>query len=162
MKLQAPSISERSLPVDPSEDVGDFESLVMYSCELLSETDCRFLVSGFGQKEWPVSIEYDLSTVLEQLPDLISGIRAGEVSELDFYAQGTQRILDFIPGAERLEIKCRSGTLWVPDPEVEFIDEVDAESMLVQLAVDFSVTLRRFVPNLAELPPFPEWASRSL
>ncbi|WKV76510.1 hypothetical protein AW27_033385 [Streptomyces sp. PCS3-D2] len=68
----------------------DYESLAMDACQLLSDTDALFVVSGFGQEEWPVSISYDLSSVIEQLPVAIDALRSGLLAEIDLYGQGIE------------------------------------------------------------------------
>ncbi|WP_327047986.1 hypothetical protein OG320_08960 [Microbispora sp. NBC_01189] len=160
--LEGPVLRDEVLFVDPAEDLEEFDSVIMYSCELLSETDCRLLVGGFGQDVWPVSIDYDLSTILEQLPTLIADLRAGQLTELDFYAQGVQRILDFIPDGEMLRIRCRSGTSWTPEPEFEVAAKEDIVSMLTRLASDFASILQRVAPSIGTLMPFPQWAAGRL
>jgi hypothetical protein len=53
----------------------DYDSLVMDSCDLLSHADCRFIVSGFGQVEWPVSgIGADFTDVPWYLGALFPGL----------------------------------------------------------------------------------------
>lgn len=162
IELESPAAHDYELTGDVIEELDGFESLVMVSCQLLSEAGCRFMVGGFGQEVWPVSVDYDLSTVIEQLPTLVSGIRAGETAELDFYAQGTERILDFVPLNGALKIRCRSGTSWTPVPQFEYSSREEVESMFTRLAANFASTLQRVAPKLGALAPFPEWASGRL
>ncbi|WP_440107636.1 hypothetical protein [Streptosporangium sp. H16] len=136
----------------------EFEALVLLGCNLVAETGCHFWVGGFGQDEWPVSLPYDLAVVLEQLPELLLNIRKRKETELDFYSQGLQRVLDFSPSDEGWKIRCRSGTNWVPDPEIETITSSHLESSLVKLAEDFVSILRQLAPRIAEAPPFSAWA----
>ncbi|MYT26914.1 hypothetical protein GTW69_42750, partial [Streptomyces sp. SID7760] len=89
MSLTPPSaeLPTDLLDVELSED---YESLAMDACQLLSDTDARFIVSGFGQEEWPVNISYDLSSVIEQLPAAIDALRSGSPAEIDLYGQGIE------------------------------------------------------------------------
>jgi hypothetical protein len=135
----------------------DFTSLVMDGCSLLEEAGCRFLVSGFGQNPWPVDVRYDLSTVVEQLADVLEGLRAGEETELDFFGQGIERTLDFTPGPDGVRIRCRSGTTWEPDPVIEYASSEDLRRMFVRLAVDFAEALVLVSPDLERVPPIPAW-----
>ncbi|MGW7333575.1 hypothetical protein ACWGIU_34235 [Streptomyces sp. NPDC054840] len=135
----------------------DYESLAMDACQLLSETDARFLVSGFGQEEWPVSVSYDLSSVIEQLPQAIDSLQSGRSVEIDLYGQGIERRLTFTPTGDTTEIRCVSGTAWRPDPEVEVLSRAAALELLTGLAADFGSALRRAAPELAMVTPFAKW-----
>jgi hypothetical protein len=135
----------------------DFTSLIIDGCSLLEEAGCRFLVSGFGQGSWPVDVRYDLSTVMEQLVDVLADLRAEKESELDFYGQGIERVLDFFPGPDGVRIRCRSGTAWEPNPTVEHASTEDLQRMFVRLAVDFAEALALVSPDLARVPPIPAW-----
>lgn len=140
----------------PGEEV-DYQSLIMDACSLLSQTDCRFLMAGFGDDDWGVDVAYDLSVVLEQLPLLLAGLRGGADVELDIYSQGMERTLQFGRRAGQVLIHCLSQTSWVPDPDTEILPFDDLEVMLVQLAVDFSMSLELVSPEMSSAPPFPEW-----
>lgn len=153
--LQQPSNSSLRTEIDKPPD--DYLSLVMEACSLLGETDCRFFVSGFGDNAWPVDVYYDLSTVLEQLPDLLAGLRAGEGGILDFYGQGIERRLEFFPEGRKVGIRCRSGTAWKPNPTVEYADLDYLESIFVRLAVDFSLALEKVNLDFARTPPISAW-----
>ncbi|MEW2418197.1 hypothetical protein AB0953_31515 [Streptomyces sp. NPDC046866] len=156
MSLTTPSAA---LPPDllDVELSDDYESLAMDACQLLSETDARFLVSGFGQEEWPVTLSYDLSSVIEQLPEAITRLRAGRSAEIDLYGQGIERCLTFEPRGDATEIRCVSGTAWRPDPDVEVLSRTAALELLTGLAADFGTALRKAAPELAARTPFANW-----
>ncbi|MEV1329877.1 hypothetical protein AB0J20_09905 [Micromonospora costi] len=135
----------------------DYESLVMEACALLSETDCRFFVGGFGQDDWRLDVAYDLSAVLEQLPSILVGLRAGTEAELDLYSQGVERTLTFTRIGQDVIIRCRSQTSWVPNPDTEIMSSHDLESMFVRLANDFAASLELVDPDISSLPPFRDW-----
>lgn len=158
--LEQPS----NLPLlkEVTESPEDYVSLVIEACSLLGETDCRFLVSGFGDSSWPVDVCYDLATVLEQLPDLLATLRVGEGGVLDFFGQGVERRLEFFSSARQVEIRCRSGTAWKPDPATEQSELDHLEVMFVRLAFDFSIALEKVSPTLARTPPISAWQHREV
>ncbi|KOY50133.1 hypothetical protein [Streptomyces sp. XY332] len=135
----------------------DYESLTMDACQLLAETDARFVVSGFGQEEWPVNISYDLSSVIEQLPEAIENLQSGRSAEIDLYGQGIERRLTFVPAGDTTEIRCVSGTAWRPEPDTEVLSRTAALELLTGLAGDFGAALRRAAPELATRTPFAQW-----
>ncbi|GAA1765891.1 hypothetical protein GCM10009681_41200 [Luedemannella helvata] len=137
----------------------DFDSVVMELCQVLSETDCTFRIGGFGQSNWPVDVRYDLSTLVEQLPDVLSQIRSRELAEIDFYGQGVERTLRFGVGEERVFVSCISRTRWVPDPAEEELGYSELLSMLESVAAEFSESVQLIWPQLAEMKPFSEWRS---
>ncbi|MFB6578637.1 hypothetical protein ACFCYC_14650 [Streptomyces sp. NPDC056402] len=137
----------------------DDESLAMDACQLLSGTDARFFVSGFGQEAWPVNVAYDLSSVIEQLPGAIGSLGSGRSAEIDFYGQGIERRLTFVPAGDTTEIRCSSGTAWRPDPDVEVLSRTTALDLLTGSAGDFGAATGRAAPELAMRTPFGTWWS---
>ncbi|TGB00992.1 hypothetical protein [Streptomyces sp. MZ04] len=139
---------------EPSED---YDSLVMDCCGLLSQTDSRFHVNGFGQSDWPVDVAYDLSAVMEQLPEAVAALRKGENTEIDFYGQGIERLIEFSPQGTQVAVRCTSRLDWTPRPDVEFALRDDVERLLSGLAHSFKVALDRTSPEMAALEPFSSW-----
>ncbi|MHB9861852.1 hypothetical protein [Streptomyces sp. YIM S03343] len=135
----------------------DYESLVMDACELLAETDCRFHVAGFGQDPWPVDVSYDLSSVIEQLPQACTALRRKERARIDLYGQGIERVIAFDPVAEQITMTCTTQTSWLPDPATETASLSDAEDMLAALAHGFRRALDRACPDIAAREPFARW-----
>ncbi|TQN32861.1 hypothetical protein FHX37_2847 [Haloactinospora alba] len=133
-----------------------YEEMVMEACEYLENTDCGLRVRGFGE-DWPVDVGYDLSTVMEELPDLIESIRATGSGEIDFYAQGMERTLSFSTNGEEVEITCASTTSWRPDPRTEKMGTSELDRMLVSLAVNFGRSVEFISPPLSEREPFASW-----
>jgi hypothetical protein len=138
-----------------------YESLVMLACEQLHETDCRFHMSGFGDPDWRVDVWYDLSVVVEQLPDLLDGIRARRRAEVDIYSQGVERMLTFRPVGAGWEIRCLSRTDWVPEPAVEIVGTTRLAGMFSRLAADFAGSLDVIGSPVARVAPFAGWLSRA-
>lgn len=85
------------LPAHLSED---YDSLVMDASGLLSDAGREFLVDGFGQSGWAVDVSYDLSSVIEQLPTAINALEQNDSVRIDFYGQGVERVLTFVPAGE--------------------------------------------------------------
>lgn len=134
-----------------------FESVVMDLCRALGETDCAFNIAGFGQTEWPVDVRYDLSTFVEQLPELLSRIRAGRSTEVDLYGQGVERTLRFDVEGDRIAATCVSRTGWIPEPPREELDCSELLEMLESVALEFAKSLRLVWPHCAEMVPFVDW-----
>ncbi|WP_406450801.1 nucleoside-triphosphatase [Streptomyces sp. NBC_00876] len=156
----APRSAPAGDPVPPEADE-EYETLVMEACEALAEAgDCGFRMGGFGTPEWPVDVAYDLSTLMEQLPALLAGVRAGREVEVDLYSQGLERTLTFHPEGEVVAIRCASRTRWVPEPEWERVPRDELLAMLTGLAADFADGLAAVDSPLAEVSPFREWRER--
>lgn len=131
----------------------------MQACLHLGESNCEFHVGGFGEDNWHLDVGYDLSTVLEQLPDLLASLRGGIEGECDLYAQGIERTLRFVPEPDRVVIQCLSRTSWSPEPDTEIVALDCLEAMLVKLATDFSLSLEFVNPAMASMSPFCDWRS---
>jgi hypothetical protein len=135
----------------------DYDSLVMEACEVLAETDCAFTIRGFGTYDWPVDLAYDLSTLVEQLPDLLDDLRAHRVGKVDLYGQGVERTLYFHPSSGEVKITCTSRTTWAPKPAVESIDRDELQAMIARFLSMFSTSLKGAGSPLADVAPFPAW-----
>lgn len=109
--------------------VDDHRSILAALCDELSQY-IDFRVSGFGQSRWPVDVETDLPIFLEQLPGAIMKANTGHEFEIDFYEQGLERRLEFIPDGSSFHVTCASGTDWRPDPLFQEIDRLDLIAIL--------------------------------
>lgn len=144
--------------------IDDMVSMLIYACDKLENLHTyRFMVSGFGQHDWPTDLSVDLATILEQLPLVNQNIRIshGECS-LDFYEQGIERKIQFTwpGGAEgKIQLYCSSRTDWKPDPEsVEmYVDEL--RIMLAELQNDFCTACKECMPKLVETEYFKAYCS---
>jgi hypothetical protein len=137
----------------------DYESIVMELCSRLAETDCVFRMAGFGQEQWPVDIRYDLSTLIEQLPELLSGLRSNGSAEVDLYGQGVERTLSFVVAGDHVTVACASRTGWIPNPKVEEIDLAELLAMIESVAFEFARFMRMVWPQCAKNAPFVDWVS---
>jgi hypothetical protein len=155
MELRCPAdMTKIESEVGPADDL---VSLAMDGCSLLAEAECQFIVSGFGDDRWPVDVAYDLSVVMEQLPDVLAELRAGRATPLDFYGQGVERVIDMSPDGPTVTLACRSGTDWVPQPTSLQMPLADLEQTLVRLASSFAGALNIASPGLAASEPLPAW-----
>ncbi|MCP2265839.1 hypothetical protein ACFQHV_04770 [Promicromonospora thailandica] len=140
----------------------DYESLVIEISQVLAEAEgARFVLGGFGRDPWPLSVDYDMSVFLEQLPDLLENLESRDVFRLDMYSQGTEAKLEFLPGDDDVTITCTSRTSWVPEPSTEHIDRDTLLRMLHELAAGFAHAARTVDPALATVEPFEEWLDKS-
>ncbi|WP_328792067.1 hypothetical protein [Streptomyces sp. NBC_00273] len=55
--------------------------------------------------------------MIEQLPEAIDSLRSDRSAEIDFYGQGIERRLTFVPAGDTTESRCSSGTARRPDPD---------------------------------------------
>lgn len=155
LSLEPPSriSAPRALNLDPE----DYPSLVMEACESLAEAGCRFRMGGFGQDDWGLDVGYDLSSVVEQLPDLLAALRAGTKAELDMYTQGVERSLVFDPRGNIVVIRCFSQTSWVPSPDEVVQERFEIVAMLEKLAQAFGEAIAIADPAIGRLRPFDLW-----
>lgn len=143
---------------DPELD--DIRSLLMNICETLSEVgDAQFLVSGFGQSRWPVTVDTDLSVLLEQLPEVRKALRSGDTRfTLDFYEQGVERGLRFERRSDTLLVTCESWhATWKPSPAMATMSVRRLEAMLDALTKRFVRCARVACPHEVTHPWFVAW-----
>lgn len=150
----APGFTELESIGEPG---GDLVTVVMDGCALLAEAGCSFIAGGFGDDSWAVDVGYDLSIVLQQLPDVLGDMRASRPTRLAFSGQGVERVVDISPVGGELELECRSGTDWQPEPRQERVSPIEFESLLVRLASDFADAVSGVSPDLGRSSPLPAW-----
>lgn len=139
------------------EDSNDYQYLVIEGCASLSGTDCRFVIGGFGQDDWRYDIEYDMSSFLEGLPELLAALDSGRAVTMDLYPQGVERGLTFTPQGDGVSVECTSRTSWTPDPRSEYHDLAELLRMTRKLAKDFSEAVSAAAPEIGRLEPFTSW-----
>ena len=144
---------------EPLEDRDEYEYLVMRACGILSEIGCKFHIEGFGSEDWGFDVSYDMSTLMEQLPELLDGLASDGRGEIDFYSQGVERTVTFERVGESYALRCHSRTDWKPSPEVEYVHSVRMEIMLKELISAFSSGLEAASSEISTLDPFRTWCS---
>jgi hypothetical protein len=156
ISLDLPSRSvASSVPAELNAD--DFPSLVMEACEVLRETDCRFRMGGFGQDDWNLDVGYDMSSVIEQLPEVLSALHSGVDAELDLYTPGVERTIRFIVDGSFINAMCQSQTSWVPPRPVERLERNEVMAIFEKLAIDFARAVAIAYPDMASIKPLDRW-----
>ena len=157
-RFEGPTTRPAASDISADPDVLESQDVaIIRACEILSTTDARFFVQGFGLDDWNLDVKYDLSIFLEQTSDVLMGLHARDDSQIDLYSQGVERILTFHPYEESVRIECLSGTSWKPDPSEEDITLDDLISMLSQLVTSFSQTVEGIDGHAARIEPFSSW-----
>lgn len=112
-------------------DLDCIESMLMNVCEQIdNDKECEFQISGFGESRWPVDVDTDLVTFLEQLPLAIRQVSRKKSFSIDFYEQGIERVLMFSHVDEEWIVKCESKTDWNPSIELYSFSSKELENML--------------------------------
>lgn len=144
-------------------EIEEFHSLILSSCEVLAYADFDFHVSGFGQTGWPVDV-WTLSSVLEDLPVILSRLREGKASSIIFGSQATERTVHLVPGPEFVDMTCETWSkTWSPEPRTESIAAPVLEKMLVELGQNFFARLVKALSlEMADVEPLPHWRQGSL
>ncbi|WP_407990837.1 hypothetical protein [Kitasatospora sp. CMC57] len=110
----------------------------MYASKALELSGHRFEIGGFGDPDWKFDVSYDMSTLVEQLPDLIEALGSGTPGVIDFYSQGVERSLTFSPAGDQVRIGCESRTSWKPSPAVEVMERSSLEAMTRDFCATFA------------------------
>ena len=142
MKLMLDNdVYEYSIDNEPREydsSLDDGRSVIADICEVCFESKkIEFQVSGFGQELWPVDCLYDLTCIVEQLPEALESISSKEKFTLNFYEQGMERIVSFDYNEDFYILTCTSRTDWQPNPKTIIAQECDIREILEQLKKDF-------------------------
>jgi hypothetical protein len=146
---------------DPEFD--NIESIIWDICKFLAEDVGEwghFIVSSLGQGCWPVRLTNDLIVVLEQLPDVLQAIAAGEKIQLDFYEQGTEMSIIFTPTGEQYTASCVNMQNYRPSSFVESVESVDRKEILRMLEAvrdEFVRVVGVVAPTLLEHPWMQAW-----
>ncbi len=141
-----------------SEELDNISSILFNLCEVIADADIvDFIVEGFGQSPWPLDIHFDLLTIVDQLSDIIANMRTSQEFTMDFYEQGTERTLTFVPNKKSWLVQCRSDTSWIPDPDFCDVPKLELEKLLSNLAKDFIELANRIAPNLTRHKWFVDW-----
>lgn len=139
--------------ISSAENVGStadcFAGLVADICEYADDNRLAvFTVSGFGEKDWPVDVWYDLSTILE---DMVKAASCMQSDSYDFcvyfLGQGIQRRLVFSEkNGESVDVTCLSETSWKPTPKKISMNKKKLREMVNRFLSNF-FSLARVVVN---------------
>lgn len=143
----------------PDLELEDSLVILMSICEALQNSpSVSFVVSGFGQDQWPVDCRTDLCTVMEQVPELLQQIRADFYPfELDFYEQGIESRLLFEENMNLVKITCSSRTEWVPKPRVIVTTKAEVSNKFEALYCTFINLSNIICKELVNHPSLEDW-----
>ncbi|MFE4709568.1 hypothetical protein ACFRAM_01730 [Paenibacillus sp. NPDC056722] len=143
----------------PDSALDDAVAVLISICEAFeSSLFVSFIVSGFGQDNWPVDCRTDLATIIEQIPDILEKTRAGVFSfQLDFYEQGIERQLVFEEDKNLVRVTCISRTHWIPQPISVFMEKVAVSTMFEEIYSDFFDVSRVLCERLANNTLLNNW-----
>jgi hypothetical protein len=141
------------------EDTEDYDYLAMEACATLEGLGYQFSIGGFGSPDWGSDVGYDMSNLLEQLPALVAGLNGIGEGEIDFYAQGLERTVEFTRHGDSIRMSCTSRTQWRPDPETETSTADALDRMFTDFLTATSAALRQASSPIAGLHPFASWTT---
>lgn len=95
--------------------------------------------------------------MIEQLPDVLEALRTETGVQLDIYSQGIERTIEFLPAGDVVNVRCTSGTSWVPRPQAGELERSYLVAMFERLAREFAIALAVAAPTLAPVSPFNRW-----
>ncbi len=140
----------------------DLDDIIAIFADVLDhiEDNASFCVQGFGIEDWKLSVSYDFSIFLEQLPNSIKAISNDNNFEIGFYAQGTEKIVKFhfLDGVYFADCFNLNGECISLGSEKmgkdEFLD------MLIRIRCDFLEILSAIAPSLRVHPWIIEWIEK--
>ncbi|QRK08616.1 hypothetical protein JQX13_53560 [Archangium violaceum] len=142
-------------------ELDDVRSILRDLCGSLAELpDVRFIVTVGDPM--PVSVRRDLVVVMEQLRDVLAGLREEGTATLDLYEQGIEAQLLFAvrDGQIRIERRDLLGRP-VPPREMDLPREMIMDCLRT-LARTFVDVARRRSPERSAHPWFTDWAQSLL
>ena len=106
-----------SIPYSPeySEEDDDISFVVLEICCYLLQIDCaKFVIQGFedikwaaGSSEcWPADLEYGLSTIIDELPNVVHDLRKRLDSSIYLWEQGVEKKIIIHINGESAELSC--------------------------------------------------------
>lgn len=143
----------------------DNESSVLFDiCKYLHQTrSIEFIVEGFGSERWPVDCEFDLPSVIEELPEIIQNFNNNQYNcILGFYEQGVMReIIISDKGDGNLLLECKSLIPgFLPKPSCIIMDKSTVKKMFEQILRTFINYSRLVCPNLLNEQLFIDWMTK--
>lgn len=139
-------------------ELDDPIAILIDICEVFEISESIvFLVSGFGQEQWPVDCRTDLLTVIEQFPFILKKISKQDFSfQLDFYEQGIERLLIFEEENHQVRVNCVSHTNWTPGDAI-YIEKDKILVLFEQFYHHFLKYSQILCPNLANHSLLSNW-----
>ncbi len=134
-------------------------SVILDICEIFHYAgNIKFVVSGFGEDEWNLSCLMDLPCIIEDLPYILSKIKAKDYNfDLDFYEQGVQRKITFVASGDSVTLKASSWIDWEPNPSETTMNKADIDKMIINLHTDFATYGKELCEHLILNQMFADW-----
>lgn len=162
LRLRIPTKLKRADPgrIQYDPELDDVGSVLHDICEALDLAGVSFLARVCSDQDWPVTVRTDLHVVIEQLNDVLVALTRRDIARLDFYEQGIERTVSFLPNNGTVLIEC---TDMIPDAtskqETVILSRNLVIEELIRLAEDFLRVARMHCPELTSHPWFEEWAT---
>ena len=132
------------------EELDDVRAILMDLCEeLAAQGAVQFRVAGFGDPDWPIDVEVDLSVLMEHVPAAIFSL-----------GRRVQRHLSFKHDGSSYRILCTSSTAWRPSSTEEGMSCKDIEQMLVEVKHEFLRLAEAVSPGVTSHPWMVDWSDR--
>jgi len=141
------------------DELDDERSIIYEICEVFESTGCiSFYVTGFGEEKWPVDCLFDLTTVIEEVPQIINKINNDNYNfVLDFYEQGIEREIVFQEHEGKVNLQCISRTEWQPIPNTITMGKEEIKKLFCDLYNDFVYNAEYFCFDLINHFALKEW-----
>ncbi|MFI0451246.1 hypothetical protein [Actinomadura sp. 6N118] len=118
----------------------DYYPIVITASQILEAAGAEFVMSGFGNPRWPLKMSYDVSMIIEDLPDLLDDLAGGGPATLDMSAQGVAATLVFERSGDILSISCTDAAArWIDLDIVHHLPLETVRRMLNELANSFAL-----------------------
>lgn len=142
-------------------DMDNEASVIFDICDMFEETgNIRFIITGFGQEEWPVSCRFDLPGLIEELPEIVSKINLGDYNfTLNFDEQGIEREIIFEENEVNVSVTCISRTTWKPTPSTIRMEKGDVRRVFTRLHENFVSYSTLLCFDLINNPLLKDWLS---
>ncbi|OAB35919.1 hypothetical protein [Paenibacillus glacialis] len=145
------------------DEFDDETSVIFDICKYLHQTgSIDFIVLGFGSDGWPVNCEFDLPSVIEELPEMIQKFNNNEYNcNLGFYEQGVMREIVFRDEeGGKLLLECKSLIHgWSPSPSCIVMEKSTVKEMIEELFRSFITYSQKVCPELLSEKLFRDWIS---
>lgn len=146
-------------PREYDPELDDVGSVLRDICEILDRLGARFVVRICSDQLWPVTVRTDMLVVLEQITDVLALVSRDQTATLDFYEQGIERVVKFVPKGDIVEITCHE---LIIKPSMVVASTTGPREVVVdvlcKLATDFISASASHVGTLVAHPWFTNWA----
>lgn len=137
----------------------DLRTILCDACKMLASQDVHVWIEAFDDRAWKTT-DVELAMLLEQIPDARAALVARRELSLDFYEQGVERSLSFLPrDADLVEVTCASWhASWAPNAELAWVGRDELGRKLEAVARRVLEELHARCAPLAEHPWMRDWA----